>query len=69
MSVCLIARTFQASFPMVRPDAPEFLTYLDNSRWLAHRSGHGMALFLHDNLFAGIDTDGGQLIRRIMKDK
>ncbi|MEP3895679.1 MAG: hypothetical protein ABJN52_17005 [Litorimonas sp.] len=54
---------------MVRPDAPELLAYLDNSRWLAERSGHGMVAFLHDNLFAGAETDVGQLIRGIMKDK
>ncbi|MEP4987078.1 MAG: hypothetical protein ABJV68_05220, partial [Paracoccaceae bacterium] len=44
--------SFRAGFPMVRPDAPELLTYLDNSRWLAERSGQGMAAFLHDYLFA-----------------
>lgn len=64
-----ILLSFRAGFPMVRPDAPEFLTYLDNSRWLAERSGHGMAAFLHDNLFADADTDVGQLIRGIMKGK
>lgn len=59
--------SFRAGFPAASTDDPELMALVESSRWLAERTNDGMAMFLHDHLFADPHSDIGQAVQAIIE--